>query len=152
MVDSRWSLVFRAPTCDNDRRLSTNDLLLRPLKVDEHDGLEGLSLAVPDIGPIAPLLHGVDGGGGQSRVSLDQSHALNLAVLIHDLLEDNRSFRRPGARFDRIFRRHAVGQPALGTLGRENDSAALPRQLGAGRSRSRGVFFAVAGLGFTGCC
>src|ERR1035437_4413962 len=74
----------------------------RPLKVDDHDGLEGLSLSVADVGPIAPLLHSIDRGGCQRSVSLDQSHALNLAGLINNRLENDRSLRVPRARFDGI--------------------------------------------------
>ena len=109
-----------------DQRPTTNDVLLRPLKVDDHDGLEGLSLSVADVGPIAPLLYGLDGGGCQGSVSFDQSQAVNLAVLINHRLEDNRPFRSARARFDGIFRRNAVSQPFLRTLGRENDRAVLP--------------------------
>src|SRR5229473_6401959 len=135
-LDGRLSLVVRSLTDYPDsgapagERLATSDLLTRlrsrPLKVDDHDGLEGLSLSVADVRPVAPLLHGLDGGGCQGSFSLDQSHALNLAVLIDDRFEDDRPFRSLGARFDGIFRLNAVGQPFLRTLGRDNDCAVLP--------------------------
>src|SRR6266851_4807732 len=164
-VDSRLSLVVRSLTDYPDsgapagERLATSDVLTRlrsrPLKVDDHDGLEGLSLSVVDVRPVAPLLHGLDGGGCQGSLSLDQPHALNLAGLIDDRLEHHRSFRSPGARFDGIFRLNGVSQPFLGALGRENDCAVLSWQLG--QSRGSGVLFAVAGfasirLGENGCC
>src|SRR6266851_2266716 len=159
-VDGRLSLVVRSLTDYPDsgapagERLATSDVLTRlrsrPLKVDDHDGLEGLSLSIADVRPVTPLLYRLDGGGCQGSVSLDQAHALNLAVLINHLLEDNRSFRSARARFDGIFRLNAVRQPFFRTRGRENDGAVLPGQLGKGRSRSGGVFFVVAGLGFTG--
>src|SRR5208337_393035 len=114
----------------------TNDVLaltrLRPLEVDDHDRLEGLSLSVADVGPIAPLLHGLDGGSGQDSVSLDQSHALNLAVLVNDFLENHGSLRSAGASFDGKFGLNAVRQPLFRTLGRKNNCAVLPGQLDAG--------------------
>src|SRR6202140_64091 len=100
---------------------------LRPLKVDDHDRLESLSLSVTDVRPIAPLLHSLDGSGCENSVSLDQSQALNLAIRINHYLEDNRSLGR--ARFDRVFRRNALGQPFFRTLGRENDRADFPGQV-----------------------
>ena len=83
-------------------------------------------MSVPDVGPIAPLFDGLDGSGPKGRVSLYQSHALNLAVLIDDLFQNNCSARFPGARFDRIFRRNALNEPLFRTLGREKNSAVSP--------------------------
>jgi hypothetical protein len=56
----------------NDLRFLTR-LRLRSLKVYDHDRLEGLSFSVTEVRPIAPLLYSLDGGGGQSSVSFDQS-------------------------------------------------------------------------------
>ncbi len=89
-----------------------------PLKVHDDDGLEGLSLSVADIRAIAPLLYGLDGGGGKHRVSFDQSQALNFAILIHDGLEDNGSVGSGSASFDGILRRNGVSQPIFRTFGR----------------------------------
>src|ERR1700688_603269 len=116
---------------------------LRPLKVDDHDCLEGLSLSVTEIGPIAPLLHSLDGGGCQRSVSLDQSQALNLASLINDCLKDDRSLGRARAGSDGVFWRNAVGQPLFRTLRRENDRAVLPGQWSVRRSCSGRIFLAV---------
>src|ERR1019366_371406 len=125
-------MVVRGPTCD---RLRTNDVLLRALKIDDYNRLEGLSFAVADVGPIAPLLYGLDGGGCQGSVSFDQPQALNLAVLIHDLLEDYRSLclrLRLTPRFDGKIGLNGVSQPPLRALGRENNRTAFPGQLGGG--------------------
>src|ERR1019366_2790942 len=135
-------MVVRGPTCD---RLTTNDVLLRPLKINDYNRLEGLSFAVADVGPIAPLLYGLDGGGCQGSVSFDQPQALNLAVLIHDLLEDYSSLRLT-PRFDGKIGLNAVSQPPLRALGRENNRAVLPGQLGGGYGGSGCVFLAVGGL------
>ena len=106
----------------NDQRFLTR-LGLRPLKVYDHDRLEGLSFSVTEVRPITPLLYSLDGSGCQSRVSLDQSQTLNLTSLINDCLEDDRSLGRTRARFDGVFRRNTVGQPFFRTLRRENDRA-----------------------------
>src|ERR1019366_4352466 len=128
-------MVVRGPTCD---RLGTNDVLLRALKIDDYNRLEGLSFAVADVGAIAPLLYGFDGGGCQGGIAFDQSHAFNLAVLIHDLLEDYSSLRLT-PRFDGKVGLNAVSQPPFRTLGGENDRAVFPGQLGGGYGGS-GVF------------
>jgi hypothetical protein len=146
-----WSFVigsgsFAAWRIPRTTKRRTTVLRSGFLKVDDHDRLEGLSLAIADVGPIAPLLYRVDGGGCQDSVSIDQSHALNLARLINDFLEDDRSLCFSGTRVDGIFRRYAVSQAFLSTLGRENNRAVLPGQRGVGRSRSSGVFLAVARL------
>src|ERR1019366_7990764 len=111
-------MVVRGPTCD---RLTTNDVLLRPLKINDYNRLEGLSFAVADVGPIAPLLYGLDGGGCQGSGFFDQPQALNLAVLIHALLEDYRSLclrLRLPPRFDGKIGLNGVSQPPLRDLGR----------------------------------
>ena len=104
---------------------------LWPLKIDDHNRLEGLSFAVADVGTIAPLLYGLDGGSCQGSIAFDQSHALHFAVLIHDLLEDYRSLRLP-PRFDGKIGLNAMSQPPFRALGRENNRAVLPGQLGGG--------------------
>src|SRR5229473_5351507 len=104
MVVCRWS--FAACGAPASERLTTRDVLtrlrLRPLKVDDHDRLEGLGFSVADIGPIAPLLHSLDGGGCQGSVSLDQSQTLNLAVHINHRFEDNSSLGRARAGSDGV--------------------------------------------------
>src|ERR1700674_2416476 len=129
-------------------RLTTSDVLTRlpsrPLKVYDHDRLEGLSLSITDVGPIPPLPYGQDGGGCESGVSFNQSEALYLAGLIHHCLEDDGPLGR--ARFDGVFRRNALDQPFFRTLGRENDRAALPGQWSIGRSCSGSVLLAVGEL------
>src|SRR5450759_3418189 len=56
------------------------------------------------------------GRRGDSGIAFDQSHAFNLAVLIHDLLEDYSSLRLT-PRFDRKVGLNAVSQPPFRTLG-----------------------------------
>ncbi len=82
--------------------------LLRPLEVDDHDGLEGQSFSVANVGPIAPLLYRLDGGGRQGGIALHQSHAANLARLIHDLFEDYRCFCSCHVRCGGVGWRNAV--------------------------------------------
>jgi hypothetical protein len=118
----------------------------RPLKVDDYNCLEGLSFAVADVGLIAPLLYGLHGGGCQGSVSFDQSQALNLAVLVNDLLEDYRSLAL-ASRFDGKVGLDAVSQPLLGALGRENNRTVLPRQRGPEYNCCDGVLLAVARFG-----
>jgi len=115
-----------------------------PLEIDDHYRLEGLCFSVADVGPVAPLFHGLDGGGSQGRVTFDQAHALNLTVFVHDGLEDNCSFHLTRARCSGIFRRNAVRQPLFRALGRENHGAAFPGEWCAGRSCSHDISTAVA--------
>ena len=139
-------MVVRAPAFD---RLTTNDQRrwLRPLKIDDYNRLEGLSFTVADVGAIAPLLYGLDGGGCQGSIALDQSHAFHFAVLIDDLFEDYRSLRlRLPPRFDGKVGLNAVSQPPFRALGGENDRAVFPGQLGGGYEGSGGIFLAVGGL------
>src|ERR1700730_12863773 len=143
-VVDRWAACGAPASAPRTRGHVWTRLPSRPLKVYDHDRLKGLRLSITDVGPIPPLLHGLDGGGCENGVSFNQSEALYLAGLIHHCLEDDGPLGR--ARFDGVFRRSALDQPFFRTLGRENDRAVFTGQLSVGRSWSDRVFLAVGRL------
>lgn len=102
----------------------------RALKIDEYDGLKGERFSVTNVGTVAPLLDGADGGVCESGVAFDEARAGNVAVLVDNSFEDERALDFGGTHAGRISGLHGVHQPFFRTFGRENGRGLLAWKFG----------------------
>lgn len=109
--------------------ISAEQTRLWLLEIQNNYGLKGFDFAIANVGTIAPLLHGLHGGGRESGVAFDEAHSGNFAGFIDHFFENDGSFgTRTGVRW--ILGRNTMGQAFLGAFRREDHSGVFPGQRG----------------------
>ncbi len=116
------------------------------LEVDRDDGGYVDRAAVDDVGPVAPLAYGVDGGSAQQMMTTENMDDAYSSILGDDSLEGDLAFDASETREPRILRLrrgeqvggHDAGRDSKGPLVRASRGAAGRRRRPDGRCRRRG--------------